>query len=268
MADKPKQKFFLALDQKSPADVERAVLSALHTLYGNPGTRVLWKDCSSDYESPIVGIKVNLDQVHGPVQELLQRFSLCFVDEKFAHGHGTAERTLRRLKRPDMLPKAGFYTVSAGIGRTILKEYVETGRQLGIETIAFTAHTNMPPEDVKEVYGVNSVEEAIEHLGGIAADSGCHAMVLEADMLQSPAIRNLPLKKLVTGIRIDPQDKGQQSRVTSIESLLRNLEHIDYVVVSSRYMENPEALIRYFSSILGSAPGNNADSVTPVPSST
>lgn len=250
-----KQKFFLALDQKGPVEVERAVRSALHTLFFNPETKVFWKDSISDYESSVLGVKVNLDQVHGPVQDLLRRFSLCFVDEKLAHGHGTAERTLRRLKQQDMLPNAGFYTVSAGIGRKILKEYVETGRQLGIETIAFTAHTNMPPEDVKEVYGTGSVEEAIAHLGGIAADSGCHAIVLEADMLQNPAIRNLPLKKLVTGIRIDPMDKGQQSRVTSLESLLRNLEHIDYIVVSSRYMENPGALIHYFSTILrGQAP--------------
>jgi orotidine-5'-phosphate decarboxylase len=256
MADKPKQKFFLALDQKSPPDVERAVRSALDTLYGNPGTKALWEGCAWNYNSPMVGIKVNLDQVHGPVQELLRLFSLCFVDEKLAHGSGTAERTLRRLKRPDMLPNAGYYTVSAGIGRKILKEYVETGRQLGMETIAFTAHTNMPPEDVKEVYGTNNVEEAIAHLGGIAADSGCHAIVLEADMLQNPEIRNLPLKKLVTGIRIDPQDKGQQSRVTSLDSLLRNMEHIDYIVVSSRYLENPEALRYYFSKILGHEPGS------------
>jgi len=83
-----------------------------------------------------------------------------------------------------------------------------------------------------------------------AYEGGCHAIVLEGEKLKNERIRNLPLRKLVTGIRIDPTDRGTQSRVTALGDLAPIRQLVDYVVVSSKYLRNPTSLMVYFESLV------------------
>jgi orotidine-5'-phosphate decarboxylase len=136
------------------------------------------------------------------------------------------------------------------LGSTILSEYVKFARQSGIDVIAFTAHTKIPPEEVDRMYKGENLDEVIFNLGQIAYQGGCHAIVLEGERLQNERVRRLPLKKLVTGIRIDPSDKGTQNRVTTLGDLGKVKQHVDYVVVSSRYVSDPRSLGAYFSALL------------------
>ena len=96
------------------------------------------------------------------------------------------------------------------------------------------------------------MSDVIFNLGEVAYDGGCDAIVLEGAALEDPRIRNLRLKKVVTGVRIDPNDKGQQRRVTALDSLSEVKQMANYVVVSSRYLgqEKRPALAKYFAALL------------------
>jgi orotidine-5'-phosphate decarboxylase len=158
-----------------------------------------------------------------------------FGDIKICHGKNTGYRIIEEVAKD--LP-LDFVTVSSSLGSQILKEYVSEAAKDGIKIIGFTVHTKIPKEDVRRVHG-RDVSDAIYELAQIAHESGCDAIVCEGKMLEDPRITSLPIKKLVTGIRIDPVDKGAQARATSLEQLRSVRPNLDYAVISERYL-NPE----------------------------
>jgi orotidine-5'-phosphate decarboxylase len=234
-------RYFLALDHANSSDAFRAATAA---------TGLLRQTFPSAFNERNLGVKLNQNLLTGNVDARLMAMPNTFADIKVSHGPDTGKLLMEALSFT--LPDLSYVTVSASLGLDILRQYVEFCQKLGkgVKVIAFTAHTKMTPEDVKRVYGVDSVEEAVYRLGQIAVDAGCDAIVLEAAMLKVPRIAALRIKKLVTGIRIDPEDKGAQQRVTSISELAEMLPRVDYVVVSKRYLEDPEALRNYFSKLL------------------
>lgn len=158
-----------------------------------------------------------------------------FGDMKIAHGKNTGFKIIEEVTKE--LP-LDYVTVASTMGSTIMREYVSEAAKNNIKIIGFTVHTKIPKEDVRRVHG-RDVSDAIYELAQIAHESGCDAIVCEGKMLEDPRITSLPIKKLVTGIRIDPADKGAQARATSLEQLRSVRPYLDYVVISERYL-NPE----------------------------
>lgn len=196
-----------------------------------------------------MGVKINQDLLTGNIDGRLVGLSPnTFADMKISHGSDTGQRIMVALKKD--LGDVRYVTVSASLGSKILREYVSEAERLGMEIIAFTAHTKIPEQDVKRMYNRASLDDIIFNLSETACEAGCHAVVLEAGRLNDKRISSLPIKKLVTGIRINPVDKGTQSRVTTLEEL-RTLRHaVDYAVVSSRYLEKPELVVHFVSGVL------------------
>ncbi|MBI1979098.1 MAG: hypothetical protein HYS62_03515 [Candidatus Aenigmarchaeota archaeon] len=235
-------KFFLGLDYETDDEAVKkgfAAIDFLRTIFGR------------DFVEQRVGVKLNQDLLTGIIDPRHRQFPEnghdIFADLKLSHGADTGERIIERIRRS--LP-VNYITVSAGLGSTILGEYVRYTNQHGINVIAFTAHTKIPPEEVSRIYAGEDLDDAIFNLGQVAYEGGCHAIVLEGERLNDQRIRGLPLRKLVTGIRIDPSDVGTQSRVTSLDTLSDLKQHVDYVVISSRYVNNPESLRGYVSTLL------------------
>ncbi len=204
-----------------------------------------------DFVERYGGVKINQDLATGPIGEGLRKFSEekgcdVFADMKIAHGSSTGERIMRRLS--DHLP-FDYVTVSAVLGGDILKKYVEASAEHDARVIAWTVHTKTSPEDVERMYG-QSVSDVIYTLAQIAEDAGCDAAVMEAGRLKEQRIRNLPIRKLVTGIRIDPSDRGEQRRVSALDELSQYRSDVDYVVISSRYLGDPKSLKKIMDSLI------------------
>ena len=201
-------------------------------------------------------MKLNQDLFTGEVDLDFMDFPAngydIFADMKIAHGADTGSRILSRMStvNPGLRLPIRYVTVSAGLGAKILREYVRAAQEYAMDVIAFTAHTKIPESEARQMYNGENMDDVIFNLGSQAANAGCHAIVLEAERLRNERVRGLPLKKLVTGIRIDPKDAGSQSRVTKLGDLAELKDCVDYVVVSSKYLENPDALRAYFAALL------------------
>lgn len=231
------EKFFLALDYATDEEALERGTSALDALKSEFG---------SDFVKDRVGVKINEDLLTDTINPQYSVFPNIFADMKISHGADTGERIIRRITQK--LPLR-YVTVLAGLGSTILGEYVLTQNRQGIYVIAFTAHTKIPEGEVSRMYR-GSLDDTIYNLSWEAHKAGCHAVVLEGDRLRNLGIRDIPIKKLVTGIRIDPSDRGTQSRVTSLGDLSYLKDHVDYVVVSSRYINNPSSLGGYVAALM------------------
>jgi len=232
------EKFFLALDYLTDNDAIKRGLSAISFLE---------EEFGRDFVRNRVGIKLNEDLVTGTIDKRYKRFKddkgcSIFADMKISHGYDTGERIIDRLCK--YLP-VDYVTVSANLGAGILREYVKTSRKRGIKTIAWTVHTKTSSEDALRIYR-QSLADAIYGLARIASEADCDAVVLEGEMLSEEKIRNLRIKKLVTGIRIEPSDKGTQKRVTTLETLAALKPLVNYTVISSRYVSNFENLKSIF----------------------
>jgi orotidine-5'-phosphate decarboxylase len=93
------------------------------------------------------------------------------------------------------------------------------------------------------------LNEVVYRLASAATLAGCDAVTVSGSQLEDERIRSLPIKKLVTAIRIDPKDLGTQFRVTLLDQLSQIRNEVDYVVVSSRYLEDPNILRAYITKL-------------------
>jgi orotidine-5'-phosphate decarboxylase len=240
------EKFFLGLDYDSHSKAEAVAEQALNFIE---------KQYGRNFVNSKMGLKVNQDLFtgfipEGAFAELSAKLNCLdykmFADMKIAHGYDTGRRIIQNLN--EVVP-IDYVTVSAGLGRTMLKEYVKIGKEFGTKIIAFTDHTKIPEDEIVEMSN-QSLMESISVKTRMASDAGCDAAVMEASMLKHPRIAQLPIKKLVTGIRIDPSDRGTQKRVSSLEDVASVKPLADYVVISSRYLENEAALKQYIDALL------------------
>lgn len=220
------EKMFLALDYK---DEERNIRTGKKAL----------EQLGQFYENKI-GLKLNPASFIG---EGATEYSVfegvpIFVDTKFGRGPDNAKRSVDKIN--DILP-INYFTVAANLGEEKLKDYVKMAEDYNSKVIAYTIHTKIPEKDVKRIYN-NPLEVAMYNLGELAYDAGCDAMVLEARMLNDKDILELPIKKLVTGIRFDLSEKGTQSRITTFDELANMKDKVDYSVISKRYIEDPYKL--------------------------
>ncbi|MBI4162802.1 MAG: hypothetical protein HY513_03900 [Candidatus Aenigmarchaeota archaeon] len=226
------EKFFLALDYKTD---DEAIETGLDTL------GFLKSEFGEDFVRNRIGAKINEDLLTGTVDPRHRRYGDeygcdVFADLKIGHGADTGERIVERVIRPPSVLPVSQITVMAGLGPTILKKYAKLLHDCGIEAVAFTAHTKIPAEEARKMYRGETMDDVIYNLGQVAVEGGFDAMVLEAERLKDPRIYGLPIKKLVTGIRIDTTDRGSQSRVTGLGELAEVKDNVNYVVVSSRYL--------------------------------
>jgi len=202
-----------------------------------------------DYSSK-VGLKFNPASFIGKDAEYWSElYSLfegtpIFIDTKFGRGPDNAERLISKYN--EFLP-IDYFTVSATLGEEKLREYVKIAEKYDSKVIAFTIHTKIPEKDVKKIYN-NPLDIAIYNLGEIASNAGCDAMVLEAKMLENEEIVKLPIKKLVTGIRFDPSEKGSQARVSTFDELVKVKDKVDYAVISKKYLE--KSILKQISDLL------------------
>lgn len=222
------EKFFLALDYETHAEALEKGADAVDYLFEKYGP---------NFVATHLGVKINEDLLTGPIpknyRELkAKKYCSIFADKKISHGADTGRRIIERLKR--LLP-IDYVTVSANLGTDILREYVKIGNELGVKIIAWTIHTKTSPLDALRMYK-QPLNDAIYNLTQTASEAGCDAAVMEAKMLEDERIRGLPIKKLVTGIRIEPSDKGTQQRVSSVEELKNLKSQVDYAVISSKYL--------------------------------
>ncbi len=227
------QKFFLALDYPTDDQVVAVgtdTLAALRSEFGDASVR------------EHVGVKINEDAFIGSVDERFREFPDngidVFADLKTGHGASTWRRILDRIQGPDgaRLPLR-YATAAAVLGPTILREYVQHAKGYGTDVIAFTAHTKTPSGEARLIYAGQNMDDIVHSLAGMAALGGCHAAVMEAERLRDPRIRNLPIRKLVTGVRMEGTAAGEQQRVTPFSELAARRNDVEYVVISSSYLK-------------------------------
>ena len=232
------ERFFLALDYPTADEaIEKGMkaICKIRYIYGR------------NFLERYGGVKINQNLVTGAIDERLRKFSdetgcQTFADMKIAHGASTGRQIMERLS--EFLP-FDYVTVSAALGGNILREYVEEAAKHNAKVVAWTVHTKTSPEDAQRIYR-RPLPDVIYDLSRISGEAGCDAVVMEAGMLDNQRIRELPIRKLVTGIRIDPSDRGEQSRVSGLVELSKHRSDIAYAVVSSRYLEDPESLKLFF----------------------
>ena len=93
-------------------------------------------------------------------------------------------------------------------------------------------------------------------LGKMANKAGCKAIVLDGRMLlKHREIRDIPIKKMIAGLRLDSDDKGSQSRIARLVELNHIKKFADYVVISSRYVREPEKIVKIIDSVEQSEDG-------------
>lgn len=221
------QKYFLGLDLPN-----NEILPV-----GTDALNFIEKSYGTDFLTGKVGVKINdrdLRGGHEKFREFKDRGCDIFGDIKIHHGANTGYPIIENVGKE--LP-LDYVTVYAGLGEKILKEYIERGEGDGVKIIGFTVHTKIPPKDVGNIYN-QSVSDAVYTLGKIASDSGCDAIVCEGPMLEDERIRELPIKNLITGMRFDPEDRGAQARVTSMDQLEGVKDCVDYLVISKRYLQD------------------------------
>ena len=235
------EKFFLALDYEKPDDIVAKGLGAIDFLENK---------YSKSFVEKRVGVKINEDMLTGKIDERFKDFKdkrgcSIFADKKISHGSDTGRRIMERLL--GQLPTE-YVTVSANMGLKVLSEYVQYGNELGLKVIGWTVHTKTPPEDAERIYR-QSLGDSIYTLVQIASEAKCDAAVMEASMLKDERIIKLPIKHLVTGIRIDTSDKGTQQRISSLEDVANIKPLVDYAVISSRYLSDFESLEEIISTL-------------------
>lgn len=225
------EKFFLALDYETDNDIYRN---------GSAALEFLEKEFGRDFVRERIGVKLNVDALTGTIDSRYRTFRNIFGDLKISHGPDTGKRLITKIVEQEKLP-ISYVTVSANFGPEILKEYVKVGRDYGVNIIAFTVHTKISPRYVEIMYN-RSLADEIYVLGQISSEAGCDAMVCEGAMLRDERITSLPIKKLVTGIRLNPSDAGTQKRVTAVEELAKLKPSVDYAVISSKNVRDLESL--------------------------
>jgi orotidine-5'-phosphate decarboxylase len=235
------EKFFLALDYPNDDDAINAC---------NLAVKIISNEYGGDFIRNYIGIKVNEDSATGQIDRRYREISEnndipIFADMKIGHGPDNGEKILGRLVK-DMPFR--YVTVSGVLGSDILKEYVKIAKKLEADVIAWTVHTKTSELDALEIYG-RPISDVIYSIAKIAKEAGCDAAVMEAKMLREERVRDLPIKKLVTGVRIDTSDTGAQRRVSSLKELTELSPYINYVVVSSRYLGDPSKLKQFFDSL-------------------
>jgi orotidine-5'-phosphate decarboxylase len=229
------EKFFLALDYETHKQAKDTAFSA---------TKFLEKQYGEEFVRTRTGLKINQDLLTGVLsreeQDYLgnirflrnERGCQIFADMKISHGGDTGLRIIERVK--NALP-TDYITVATDLDLKILKEYAEIGNDEGVKLIGFTKHTKIPPEDVQRDHN-KTLADVIYTRSQMASEAGFDAVVMEANVLKDERIAKLPIKKLVTGIRIDVSEKGAQQRVSSLEDVANVKPLTAYTVISSRYL--------------------------------
>jgi orotidine-5'-phosphate decarboxylase len=246
------EKFFLALDYSTRPLAESVAMNAFDFIEKNYGLGFINSN---------MGVKINQDLLMMGViprqneeDNSLSSIYLAkrrmgyqiFNDLKIAHGADTGRRIIERTK--EFLPME-YVTVATDLGTGVLKEYANIGKELGVKIIGFTKHTKTSPEDVQRDHN-KTLADVIYTRALMASEAGLDAAVMEANMLKDERIAKLPIKKLVTGIRIDVQDAGTQKRVSSLEDVANVKPFADYVVVSSRYLSNNDLLKQVIDTLM------------------
>jgi len=224
-------KYFLALDYPKDEIIPKGI----------EAIDFIEKEFGSEFVKKKIGVKLNdysLRKDFAKFSAFKERGCEIFADVKIFHGANTGYKIIEEIKKE--LP-VDYVTVATQLGRKILGEYVERAKSDNIKIIGFTAHTKIPAEQIREIHN-QEAESVIYTLGKIASESGCDAIVLEAGMLKNEKIRELPVKKLIAGIRTNIEERGVQARVTLLRDLQEVKEFVDYIVISSRYVHNWEKL--------------------------
>lgn len=225
------EKYFLALD----FDTEKI------ESIGNNALDVLENEFGSDFVRRKLGVKLNDYALRGDFSSYAVFNERCeiFADIKIFHGAGTGYKIIEEVTK--RLP-INYVTVSSYLGERILSEYVKRANRDGIKIIAFTAHTKIDASEIEAIHNAEA-NEVIYKLAKIAYNADCDAVVLDVSALRDKRIEKLPIKKLVTGIRIEADTKGEQARVSFLNDVLKLKEKIHYVVISSRYVQNPQKMV-------------------------
>ena len=236
-------KFFLALDYRYEQEAIERGMSALFFLRQSFGRLVEGK----------LGVKVNGDLLTASVDSKLREFPDhgydVFADLKLAHDPAMGEDVVRRVTGRNYTNLSVKYvTIFAGLGPAMLGDYAR--RLGGINLVAYTAHTKMDEKEALQAYNASDMDELMLRFGTSAHTAGFDSMVIDGERLKNKSIRDLPVKKLVTGVRLRTEERGDQSRMTLLGDLAKMKEHVDYVVVSSRYLSKPRELEAYFAELL------------------
>lgn len=227
------ERYFLALDYSTSDEIVEKGFNAL---------KFLEKEFGEDFARTHIGIKLNQDMLTGLIDQRFNEFKEkgceIFADLKIGHGPSTGKRIIDRVNK--FLP-IDYFTVSAILGDEVLKDYVRIGNEYGAKVIAWTVHTKTSPEAAYKMLK-QSIADAVYNFASVAAEAGCDAVVLEGERLKEERVRNLPIKKLVTGIRIKRKERGEQRRVTTFDELAKLKPYVNYVVISHRYVDDLESL--------------------------
>lgn len=162
--------------------------------------------------------------------ELKQAGYKVFADLKLHDIGRTVERSLRVLAehQPDLVTVHADPAVAAAAKRVT----AQLGAEHPMQVIAVTVLTSLSQAEV-ELTGVSkSIDELVPQRAAMAVQHGCDGVVASAQ--EAARIRGVigadPI--IVTpGIRLDTDDKGDQTRAVTPKQALRNGS--DYLVVGS-----------------------------------
>ena len=233
------EKIFVALDLPTDEIVEtgRSFLEGLEGEYGNEIKKKF-------------GVKINdyaLRKDFSKYRVFKDMGYEIFGDLKISHGCNRGYKIVKEVISD--LP-LDYITVSASLMKKNLRCYVEKGKEDGIKVIGFTIHTKIPEDEAKTLYG-KTVSQVIYELGKISEESGCDAITTDVKALEeSKGLRNLKIKKLIPGVRINPSDKDYQARVSPMGKVKELKDYIHYVVMSERYLNDRDAIERFIDLIM------------------
>lgn len=203
----------------------------------------LKKTYGTDFVNNNLGIKINDDALTGKIDPsylcFFDPYGLkIFADKKICHGPDTGDRIIKKLHEDVPFD---YITVAAGLGTEILEKYVNICKGYDAKVIAFTVHSKISEKDALKIHG-QPLNDAVYNLSEIASNAGCDAVVLEAKMLNEDRFVDLPIKKLVTGIRFEKKAGDVQARPSLVAEMADLMERIDYAAISQQYVSNPEEL--------------------------
>jgi orotidine-5'-phosphate decarboxylase len=148
------------------------------------------------------GIKLNLDffvesSLSGNAIPLQRTFDLgrpIFADLKMWNG----KRTMNSVADGLIQKGVDYINVYSHAGEDFIKSLVERTKGTKTKILGLTVLSHYTDKDCMRLYGYY-LKDAVKNLSNIAYSSGCHGIIVPGTSLD--AVKNLPLEKLVPGVR-------------------------------------------------------------------
>jgi len=170
-------------------------------------------DVSGDF-----GFKFNLDYVLMYGLKEFNKLSVAlgkkiFVDLKMFNGIRTMKAIIDNIK-------ADYINVHAAVGTKYLSELSDYTKNKGVKLLALTVLSHFDDKYCKEIFGIDVIEQAVEHFAHISCRAQCYGIILPGTCL--PKVENVNIFKVATGIRPEWYKDNRHKQVVTPTVAIRN----------------------------------------------